>query len=226
MRVQFYLKSSAVLFFCAVLFFSCSFNEEERRRAILSGEEESVENFSSYFTENENGEYIFSVNDKSLLTGYGRTYWTLLEEDAGEGGEFENFEIEIQKTYGNSDGGFGIVFCQSEDEEWGYCLWAVLLDINGRWCAGKMTDGVFVIKENWTYSNSLYAGYALNRIKVSKEDGAFMLFFNGIYETSFCDTSEPFLGNGKRGFCAVVTEKEKFPDTPVTVIYTMCRGEE
>ncbi len=227
MRKKFYLESITSFFISAVLFLSCSFNDERGRRVVLSGEEESVESGASYFEHNDDGEFFFSVNDRSLISPYGKTFWTLVndDEDEGKGGEFKDFEAEVQKTYGNSSGGFGLVFCQCEDEEWGYCLLTVLLDINGRWCYGKMIDGVFVIKGNWTYSQSLYTGYVKNKVKVTKENGVFNLYLNDIYETSFCDESEPFLGNGKRGFCAVVTEMENFPDVPVTVIYKMCGGE-
>ncbi len=226
MRKKFYFENLAFFFVFTVLLFSCSFNEETGRRAVLSGEEESVESGASYFDQDENGEFIFSVNERALISPYGKTFWTLADDDEGEAGVFKDFEAEIQKTYGNSSGGFGLVFCQCEDEEWGYCLLTVLLDINGRWCWGKMTDGVFVIKGDWTYSQRLYTGYVKNKVKVTKENGVFNLYLNDIYESSFCDDSEPFIGNGKRGFCAVVTEKENFPDIPVTVIYKMTGGEE
>ena len=70
----------------------------------------------------------------------------------------------------------------------------------------------------WTYSENLNTGYTSNLISVQKKEDKYQIYFNGNLETSFFDNKKILIPGG-RGFVAVVSSEEKFPEQSVKIRY-------
>ena len=211
------LFRKSVFLFSAFLFFSCGFNEYK---------EESVNEEIFYLEEStlfkqdmENlQEYLFSTADKNLAGSTGTTFWVVCEKDFNDSLEFRDFSAEVTKISGNSKAGYGLVFCQNENEKNEQSLLCVLINVNGFYSIGKLSENCFEKINEWTYSENLNTGYTSNLISVQKKEDKYQIYFNGNLETSFFDNKKILIPGG-RGFVAVVSSEEKFPEQSVKIRY-------
>ena len=126
------------------------------------------------------------------------------------------------KESGRTEAGFGLVFCEQEIEGKPFML-AVLINANGYYTVGKVSDGVFChINDGWKNSSFINKGYGIkNTISVAYDTGTrnFILKINGYEITSFTVSEQISFKNSRSGFAAVVANNENFPDKPVRVTF-------
>ncbi len=133
-------------------------------------------------------------------------------------------EADVKKISGSTTNGYGIYFCAQDTNN----FYRVLISTNGTYLVSKKQMGFFLydnagtwktsIPSPWATSTSLKTGYnVVNNIKVIHNGtGSFDLYFNGVKDITFIDSS--FKG-GFYGLWAIVgsTTDEAFPNTPVDV---------
>jgi len=209
----------------SLLLFSCS-------------ESGSVDNFDSYDVledeQNEsnnviekadelfvlnNGKYVFETNSSRFISKKGYTVWT--KSKVNDSDLFETINVVAVKESGNRDAGFGIVFCEKEDEN-GFFLLAVLINVKGMYTVGKYENGEFTSIVSWRSSGRLRTGYGVNNhISVSyiKESKEFSLFFNGQEVKKFSAETDMDFSETGYGYVTVISDSEKFPEVPVKVAF-------
>ena len=100
---------------------------------------------------------------------------------------------------------------------------AVLINANGYYTVGKVSDGVFChINGGWKNSNFINKGYGIkNTISVAYDTGTrnFILKINGYEITSFTVSEQISFKNSKSGFAVVIANNENFPGNPVRVTF-------
>ena len=100
---------------------------------------------------------------------------------------------------------------------------AVLINANGYYTVGKVSDGVFChINDGWKNSNFINKGYGIkNTISVAYDTGTrnFILKINGYEITLFTVSEQIAFKNSRSGFAAVVANNENFPGKPVRVTF-------
>jgi hypothetical protein len=133
-------------------------------------------------------------------------------------------EMQVKKISGYSHSAYGTVLCYQDNNNY----YAVVLVVGGSYMITKKVSGVLNYWDSgswsssnpspWPSSSHLITGYGnTNDIKVvSTGSGNFDVYFNGVYETSFVDTT--FTG-GYNGYIASVSSvsRENFPTDPVDV---------
>ena len=134
-------------------------------------------------------------------------------------------EIQVKKVTGSSHNSYGNVFCYQDQDNY----YRVGITVNGYYIINKKVAGTTSYNiggstwyatnpsSSWPNSINLITGFGnTNNIKVvNAGGGVFDIYFNGIYETSFTDST--FTG-GYNGYSAGVSavSNENFP-TPVDV---------
>jgi hypothetical protein len=133
-------------------------------------------------------------------------------------------EIQVKKMTGSSHNSYGNVFCYQDQNNY----YRVGITVNGYYIINKKVAGTTSYNiggstwyatnpSSWPNSSNLITGFGnTNNIKiVNAGGGVFDIYFNGIYETSFTDTT--FTG-GYNGYSASVgtVSQESFP-TPEDV---------
>ena len=130
--------------------------------------------------------------------------------------------LKEQETLVSSEAGFGLVFCEQKIEGKPFML-AVLINANGYYTVGKVSDGVFChINDGWKNSNFINKGYGIkNTISVAYDSGTrnFILKINGYEITSFTVSEQISFKNSRSGFAVVIANNESFPDKPVRVTF-------
>lgn len=120
----------------------------------------------------------------------------------------------VKKMSGYNQSGYGIVFCFQDENNY----YRVLINVIGRYTIQRIVDGAGSIIKGWGESTNLNLGYGIeNTIRIDRRaEGVFDLFFNGVLEHSFTDSS---FSGGRPGSCVLVSTEhyEFFPDTPVDV---------
>jgi hypothetical protein len=215
------------LFYCLVLFscdFGTSVNHSQNNNNNQSDiDDEITENFleNEYlFEENENNEVLLIVTDEKFWTSQGCTVWKLLEEKPAIA-ELP-FEVNIKKTSGTAEAGYGIIFGVTESNNFTNML-VFLININGEYAIGELKENVFYYLQYWTYSEQLIQGYdEINSLKIVLQNKKhYALYINNslinyIYSPGYSGHLQ-----GKNGLIAVISPKDRLPDESVNVVYTI-----
>ena len=209
------LISLAVLASCELTPF------EEDEKSIVKPEQTTVQETSSLFVQDEDNKvFTFETNDTSYLGANGYTLWTVPNVNTTE--SFNPVAVEVIKESGRTEAGFGLVFCEQKIEGNPFML-AVLINANGYYTVGKVSDGVFChINDGWKNSNFINKGYGIkNTISVAYDTGTknFILKINSYEITSFTVSEQISFKNSKSGFAVVIANNENFPSKPVRVTF-------
>lgn len=213
-------KLFPVLIFLPVLA-SCSLTPfgNETPEEPIPGEPSVITEESTLY--NEEGEkYVFETNEIAYLTESGYTIWTtrhLNESDA-----FEPISVRMCKDTGRAEAGYGIVFCSQEIKGRPFLL-TVLINNNGMYAVGKVTDGVYShLNKEWKSSSYINRGWGVwNKIDVSYDDSEknFQLKINGHDITTFTIQENIKFKDSRWGYVAVIAANEDFPNNPVKVTF-------
>jgi hypothetical protein len=160
----------------------------------------------------------YSTNDTALYsTNHRHTNNTIQAT-------MDTVEAQVKKISGYSGAGYGIMFCYQDSSN----HYGVVITTTGNYLIRKAVSGVssYYVSGSWTTtqpspwssSSNLNTGFDVtNDIKVvNTGSGNFDVYFNGVYETSFNDTT--FTG-GDSGydFSISASTRENFPTTPSDV---------
>jgi hypothetical protein len=132
----------------------------------------------------------------------------------------DTVEAQVKRISGNSTTGYGICFCYQDSGD----SYRVLVTTTGAYIILKRVSGItyYYVSGSWTTTNpswpsssNLITGFGVtNDIKVVYDgSGNFDLYFNGVHEISFADST--FTG-GDSGYYASISDssRENFPTTP------------
>ncbi len=210
-----------IVFASLALFSSCELAPFEEGETLTRPEQTSVQEESSLFTVDAQSRiFTFETNDTKYLGAKGWTLWTVPNVNTSE--SFNPVAVEVIKESGRTEAGFGLVFCEQKIEGKPFML-AVLINANGYYTVGKVSDGVFChINDGWKNSNFINKGYGIkNTISVAYDTGTrnFILKINGYEITSFTVSEQISFKNSKSGFAAVVANNENFPGKSVRVTF-------
>ena len=213
-KVLLIIGSTLLLASCMLSPFSSENNNDEK------GENNSfIEENSSLFTESKNNIFTFETNNSSYITKNGYTIWCVNQTNTSE--NFDEINVTVYKSRGNSDAGFGIVFLKQIVDKKDFLITA-MINTKGQYIIGKVIDGNFLAISEWKTSSRLYSGYGVkNIVSVSydEENADFVLCFNDQKESIFKIDEEINFKNSQSGFVAVISGSENFPSTPVKIVY-------
>ncbi|HEX3043399.1 MAG TPA: LamG domain-containing protein [Bacillota bacterium] len=121
----------------------------------------------------------------------------------------------VIKYHGYQDGGYGILFCFQNSQN----FYSLLIATTGYYAVFRKKDGNYSPIISWKSSSHLTSGYgASNTIQVSYNypSHTFTIYFNNIQEDTFMDT---YFTGGYSGYYVSVgnSSQETFPKTPVEV---------
>lgn len=151
---------------------SCSLAPIEEASAPKSIEQTNIKEESSLFTADLQSKiFTFETNDKKYLGERGFVLWTVQGTNGSD--SFEPFEVKLCKESGKAEAGFGIVLCAQEIGGKPFML-AVLINANGYYTAGKVTDGEFShINGGWKSSTHINKGHGIkNTVAVTYDSGS------------------------------------------------------
>lgn len=210
-----------IAFASLALFSSCGLASFEEGENLIKPEQTNLQEESSMFEKDERNKiFTFETNDTKYLGANGWTLWTVPNVNASE--SFNPVAVEVIKENGRTEAGFGLVFCEQEIEGKPFML-AVLINANGYYTVGKVSDGVFChINDGWKNSNFINKGYGIkNTISVAYDSGTrnFILKINGYEITSFTVSEQISFKNSRSGFAVVIANNESFPDKPVRITF-------
>ena len=147
-----------------------------------SGSTGQIERTDDLFV-NQNGDenkYILDVNDKKYIKENGYTVWT--EIGVNDSSSFEKITCNMNKEYGDTDAGYGIIFLFNSNENHEYLL-TVLINNKQKYCIGRLKDSSFSLIQNWTKTENLTVGNTGNGNEISVEyvtegshENTFLLF--------------------------------------------------
>lgn len=210
-----------IVFASLVLFSSCEIAPFEEGENLVNPDQTNLQEESSMFEKDERNKiFTFETNDTKYLGANGWTLWTVPNVNTSE--SFNPVAVEVIKESGRTEAGFGLVFCEQKIEGKPFML-AVLINANGYYTVGKVSDGVFChINDGWKNSNYINRGHGIkNTIAVAYDAGTknFLLKINS-YETTSFTVSEQIAFKGSRsGFAIVIADNENFPGKPVRVTF-------
>lgn len=210
-----------IAFASLALFSSCGLASFEEGENLIKPEQTNLQEESSMFEKDERNKiFTFETNDTKYLGANGWTLWTVPNVNASE--SFNPVAVEVIKESGRTEAGFGLVFCEQEIEGKPFML-AVLINANGYYTVGKVSDGVFChINDGWKNSNYINRGHGIkNTIAVAYDAGTknFLLKINGYETTSFTVSEQISFKNSRSGFAVVIANNESFPDKPVRITF-------
>ena len=210
-----------IVFASLVLFSSCEIAPFEEGENLVNPDQTNLQEESSMFEKDEQNEtFTFETNDTKYLGEKGWTLWTVPNVNTSE--SFNPVAVEVIKESGRTEAGFGLVFCEQEIEGKPFML-AVLINANGYYTVGKVSDGVFChINDGWKNSNFINKGYGIkNTISVAYDTGTrnFILKINGYEITSFTVSEQISFKNSRSGFAVVIAHNENFPSKPVRITF-------
>jgi hypothetical protein len=210
------LLAAAGLALAAVLLADCPLTREQGDRADIPEETPEV-NTELFEPQTEPGTFLFVTNDPALWGPYGSTLWAL----TGTGQQpFTARELELAKISGNESAGFGAVFCHYTDPERGETMIAVMINTKRQFLVGEITAASFETILPWGESPALLSGYnAANRLRLESDGSSFSLLLNGQPAASFADEEAPFHAGGADGLIVVISPLDRFPATPVHVLF-------
>ncbi len=222
------LKNLAVLSVLLCIFISCTLPAKTygKNNEIGGPGNTGLEKKDDLFINNgKNGEYVFDVNDKKYIRDDGYTVWTELYENDSD--SFNSIECDVNKEYGYTEAGYGVVFLCGEKNGKKY-LMTVLINSCQKYCIGKVENDEFKMIQNWTLTNNLNEGTGgiINTIKVEfmtegVNKSKFRLLLNGIEETYFSDADNmnPEFKGTWWGYTAVISPFDNFDTSRVKIIY-------
>ena len=210
-----------IVFASLVLFSSCEIAPFEEGENLVNPDQTNLQEESSMFEKDEQNEtFTFETNDTKYLGEKGWTLWTVPNVNTSE--SFNPVAVEVIKESGRTEAGFGLVFCEQKIEGKPFML-AVLINANGYYTVGKVSDGVFChINDGWKNSNFINKGYGIkNTISVAYDTGTrnFILKINGYEITSFTVSEQISFKNSRSGFAVVIAHNENFPSKPVRITF-------
>ena len=210
-----------IVFASLVLFSSCEIAPFEEGENLVNPGQTNLQEESSMFEKDEqNKTFTFETNDTKYLGAKGWTLWTVPSVNASE--SFNPVAVEVIKESGRTEAGFGLVFCEQEIEGKPFML-AVLINANGYYTVGKVSDGVCChINDGWKNSNFINKGYGIkNTISVAYDTGTrnFILKIYGYEITSFTVSEQISFKNSRSGFAVVIAHNENFPSKPVRITF-------
>ncbi len=204
--------SGVIVLIIAVVLSGCPSPQEGTEPVLPGGG--GIEEASSLFVDSETGEVVFSTNDSEYCGEYGYTLWT---EGDTVYSPFSHLNVTLSKLEGNSDGGYGVVFCGD-----GTSMLLVLININREYLIGELDGNVFTAISEWIETEDLYGGYNQGNvvdITYDEDEEEFSLSFNGGDAVRFRDDEEPYHTEGRNGYIVVISSREDFPDVPVSVTF-------
>jgi len=160
--------------------------------------------------------YRLHTNDRRFSRLHGSSVWLPLDDNSQD--PFDSWEVEVTKSSGDRNAGYGIVLCQQRDSEGIESMLTVMIRVDRYYQIGKVVGKKYTKLLGWRFSKRLKGGYGIsNRIEVEREDGEFVLTFNGGEVVRFRDKKEPIHEGGVQGFLAVISPLESFPSVPVDI---------
>ncbi|MCW8965542.1 MAG: hypothetical protein OQK82_02480 [Candidatus Pacearchaeota archaeon] len=209
-------KYIVFLAFC-VIFISCEINPPEPYDPD-EDETDPIEIIHDIFIPGEQeGEVIFETNDPQYWSGSGFTLWYLLEREEQP---FFTREAVVSKISGNASAGYGLIYCFSEDTEYGETFLLVMINTVREYIVAEAYCSNFTEIIPWTESQALNAGYNQNnelRLEYDNSSGKFSLYINNQPETQFMDEDAPVHNSGRQGYIVVISPQDDFPAKPVKV---------
>ena len=210
-----------IVFASLALFSSCELAPFEEGETLTRPEQTNLQEESTLFEKDEQNKiFTFETNDTKYLGAKGWTLWTVPNVNTSE--SFNPVAVEVIKESGRTEAGFGLVFCEQKIEGKPFML-AVLINANGYYTVGKVSDGVFChINDGWKNSNFIKKGYGIkNTIYVAYDTGTrnFILKINGYDITSFTVSEQITFKNSRSGFAVVIANNEIFPGKPVRITF-------
>ncbi len=207
------VKRIGPAFILAAVLSGCPAPRDMIKPEVPSGD--SIEETSALFVKDSNtGTVAFATNDIRYTGEYGYTLWT-------EGDDFYSpfgqMNVTVSKLSGNSDAGYGVVFCSD-----GTSMLLVLININREYLIGKLEGTVFTELAGWTETEDLYGGYNRGNvldISYDTDKEEFSLCFNGGDAVRFRDGEEPYHTEGRTGYMVVISPRDEFPEIPVSVTF-------
>ena len=156
-----------IVFAALALFSSCGLAPFEEGENLRKPEQTNLQEESSMFEKDEQNKiFTFETNDTKYLGANGWTLWTVPNANTSE--SFNPVAVEVIKESGRTEAGFGLVFCEQKIEGKPFML-AVLINANGYYTVGKVSDGVFChINDGWKNSNFINKGYGIKILKCRK----------------------------------------------------------
>lgn len=208
-------------FAALVLYTSCELAPFEEGTNPVNPEQTTIQEETTMFVSNvQNENFIFETNDTNYLNTNGYTLWTVPNVNSND--NFKPISVEVTKESGRSEAGYGIVFCEQKIENKPFML-TVLINTNGYYAIGKLSNGIFShINDGWKSSSYIFRGIgAKNTISVTYDNSSknFMLKINGYEITSFTVSEQFVFKNSRSGYVVVIANNESFPTKPVRVIY-------
>ena len=203
----------------AVLLCGCPFTSD--RPPDDSDASATVTERSDLFVEQNGtpGLYVFQTNDPDLWGPYGTTLWALLDTNQQP---FRDRELDLAKVSGDAAAGFGAVICHyaggtsGQDET----MLVILINTRRQYLVGEVNGAVFQPILPWAEASSLNAGYNVpNRLRVEYDGQEFSLFFNQALTATFKDEVQPYHSGGTDGQLVVISPLDRFPGTPVHVLF-------
>jgi len=133
----------------------------------------------------------------------------------------EPVEVIVNKVVGSVGGGYGIVFCAFDDQNY----YKILISRAGVYKISKVIGGTDNVIREWDYpvNATIYSGLDKpNKIQVARQHpaGSFTVSLNNVQEPTFVDTT---LIGGRSGFYVNVSDvsSEYFPASMVDVRFQM-----
>ena len=205
----------------SLLLISCELTPFEEELNPVKIEQTNVLEESNLFVPDEDNKiYTFETNDTKYIGKNGYTLWTVPFINADE--TFKPISVEVVKESGRTEPGFGIVFCSQKLDNKAFML-TVLVNANGYYAIGKVTDGVFHhINEGWKSSDYIFRGIGAKNILSVIYDTttkSFILKINDYEITTFTVAEKFSFANSRSGFAVVIGSNESFPNKSVKVTF-------
>jgi len=208
------MQKLLVIAFVPALFLSCGFGSPGGQGN--GGKPPAIE--TREYEAQADGSYLFCVNDPSLIDSDGTTFFAY-DTGTTEGGAFR-YGVSLCKSYGNENGGFGLIFQRTDEAD----FWVFDIDVRGYYYLAKVSGGVeyAAFSTPWQYSTALHTGYGTTNLITVDFDGIanYSVSANGEEVVAFTDSR---FGDVLRGGCfglnAVLMPGEDFPETSVRVSF-------
>lgn len=178
--------------------------------------EDESEYKDKIFTE-EDGKIILHTNNKKYWSVRGYTLWKFFPANK------EVKEIKVKKLEGDNNGGYGFICYRNKGEKDRFLC--ILIYTDGRYSVGNVVDGKYtgiVYKQEST--NLLKGSGATNVIRTEQVGKSIKIFFteknSGTDADYVIENSEEYKpGNDGSGMIAVISPKDNFPKTYVSIEY-------
>lgn len=166
--------------------------------------------------------WTFETNDTAYWSSSGYTLWGKTGSSHAEDTDWTR-TVALTKDSGDGAAGYGIVFGYVDDPTYGPTMLVVMINTEGKYCAGEAVGSDYHEILPWTSSASLQTGLSqANELALSyaHTTQTYSLAINGTAETTFQEDSvAPYHNGGADGFLAVISYNDNFPATPVRVVF-------